>query len=77
MLEDVLKKSIKIMKNPNVLKEAFMTFNFDRFTFDMPTVLKKDAKAKPNKTDAVKTAKTVSNTEANSKQNSDIDDDDK
>ena len=34
MLETCLKKSIKIMKNPTVLKEAFKKFNLERFVYN-------------------------------------------
>ena len=32
-LEDCLRKAIKIMKHPNVIREAFLKFNFEKFVY--------------------------------------------
>lgn len=33
MLEGLMKKAVRIMKNPSIMQEAFRKFNFDRYIY--------------------------------------------
>lgn len=33
MLENLMKKCVKIMKNPSIMTEAFRKFNFDKYIY--------------------------------------------